>query len=147
MRDLDRGRFLLPSPETVTLRRPASRLAPAAFAVIGRVQCQMVDQEVLDSPYGGTADGARRTFHLWRAECLAAGGPDGPRLVGYFGGYFGGRCEASEPAALLPYRDYEIERTDGTVWTIKKVETLAHGRRFRCHTVQRNDTTDLTISS
>ena len=98
---------------TVTLTRPASYSGGAAASItVNNVQERPATQEDVDSPLGGSLDGTRRYFHLWRVECLA----------------------------MPPFNSYEITTADGKVWVIKKVETLAHGRRFRCHCLLRNDT-------
>lgn len=117
LRDLDHledaGRLLFLRPITVTLRRPPSPLDPDGTAItVANVQEQPASQEEFDLSVDSSLDGVRRKFHLYAAEC----------------------------EAMAPSKGYEIETDDGTVWVIKSVETLAHGRRFRVQTVQRNDT-------
>lgn len=108
-RDLDRGRLLIPNPIVITLTRPASRVGGAAASItVSNVQEQHATQEDQDSPLGGAFHGTTRTFHLWYVECLA----------------------------MRPWHDYEITHPDGSIWIIKEIETLAHGRRFRCHCLQ-----------
>lgn len=98
------------SPITVTLTRPRSYVGGAPASVqVAYVQEQAVTQEDVDSPLGGSLDGSRKIFSLWLVEC----------------------------PALPPANDYEITKADGTVWVIKKTETLARGRRFRCHCLAR----------
>lgn len=50
-------------------------------------------------------DRITRVFHLWRAET-----PD-----------------------LRPHRGFLITNAAGEVYEIQRVETLAHGERYRCH--------------
>lgn len=108
-RDLNRGRLLLYDTITVTLTRPASRVGGAAASVtVANVQEQHATQDDQDHPMGGAFHGTTRTFHLWLVECQA----------------------------MPPWHDYEITKQDGSVWIIKAVEKLAHGRRFRCHCLQ-----------
>jgi len=111
-RALDEGRLLLENELTVTLTRPASRMSGAAASVTVRhVHEQTLSQEDVDHPLGGSLDGSRKTFTLWRVEC----------------------------GAIIPYDDYEITDAGGKIWVIKGVETLAHGRRFRCKCMLRQD--------
>lgn len=94
---------------TVTLARPTSYAGAATAAVVLKVQEQAATQENVDSPMGGALDGVRKTFNVWRAEC----------------------------GGLVPYEGYTITTADGKVWVIKSVDRVAHGRRFRCHCLQR----------
>ena len=113
-RDLDRGRFLIPDPITVTLTRPdatASGGLPSESVTVERVQEQHETEETIDSPLGGTLGGVTRTFHLWFVEC----------------------------GGLEPGQDWLIEQaSDGTAWRVTSVEKLAHGRRFRCKCIRKN---------
>ncbi len=112
-RDFDEGRLYLEDELTVTLTRPASRMGgPAASVTVANVHEQILSQEDVDHPLGGSLDGSRKTFTLWRAEC----------------------------GAIIPYDDYQITTADGKIWVVKGVETLAHGHRFRCKCLLRQDT-------
>lgn len=106
--DYEVGRALLPTLITVTLRRPDSLLAGPELAIsVADVQEQAGHEEDTDAPMGGALSGTRRVFHLWASEC----------------------------ADLPPAQGYRIEKDDGSVWVVKKVDLLAHGHRFRCTTV------------
>ena len=114
-RALDEGRLYLVDPLTVTLIRPASYSGGGQAArTVQYVHEQPASQDDVDSPLGGSLDGTRRTFHLWRVEC--------------------------EP--VIPHNDYQIVMPDGKRWIIKGVEILAHGRRFRVKCLESQTTTD-----
>jgi len=103
-------RLTFANPITVTLSRPASPVGgPAASVTVANVQEQMATQQDVDSPMGGAIDGTRRTFRLWLVEC----------------------------SGLLPHDDYEITKTDGTVWIVKQTDVLCKGREFRLHCLAR----------
>lgn len=112
-RDLDRGRFLIPDPIPITLVKPTAPLPPGGAArsvTVERVQEQHAGETTEVNEYGSFVV-TRKVFHLWLVECLA----------------------------LPPHEGYEILHPDGTVWAVKEVEVLAHGRRFRCHCMRRRN--------
>ena len=105
----DGMRFVFANPVTVTLTRPKTPWAAAASVTVNQVQMQSARQGVADDPMGGDLDGDRRTFRLWLVECQG----------------------------LPPSSDYEITAPDGSVWTVKQMDTLCKGREFRCHCMAR----------
>lgn len=110
----DGDREVMDDQISVILTRPACPDNSLAESVnVADVVETMATQDRIDSPLGGSLDANRRTFTMWRTAC----------------------------ESLPPFSGYEIEKEDGTVWVVRKVDTCDHGRRFRCECVQRQDTT------
>ena len=105
----DSMRLVQADPVVVTLTRPKTPWAAAASVSVANVQVQSARQDVADDPLGGDLDGDRRTFRLWLVECQG----------------------------LPPSSDYEIAMSDGSVWTVKQMDTLCKGREYRCHCMAR----------
>jgi hypothetical protein len=95
---------------TVTLTRPVSlEGGPEESVTVARVRAEPATVETVDEPLGGSLGGTRRTFHFWAAEC----------------------------SGLTPGEDWIIGVEDGTEWVIHGLEVLAHGRRYRVKTMQK----------
>lgn len=109
--DVGKGWRQIPFPIMLVLIAPVSDANPTVQEwPVENCHEEQAEQTELEGGENWSLDGQTKIFQLWSEMT-------------------GGR---------VPGRDYLLRKTDGTVYAIKEVENLNHGKRFRCHCLKTN---------